>query len=100
MTTSNYTLDNPSKPLQCEHMSNTFWRPSAPWKPTKYGYQVTMSDIKPFVSNGHLPVPSIGMWSMNEFRPKYGSDFTEILYWQFTRVGPGVHKTTFTIWNK
>lgn len=79
-------------------MSN-FWRPSAPWKPVKSGYEVNLSVIQPFMRDDTVPAPGIGYTPLSQFKETRGSDGS-ILYQQFTRVGPGVNKTTFTIWNK
>ncbi len=64
------------------------------WKQCRYGYEATRpADLPETVklSNG-LTVP---FTKFTDIRGTGG----DILYWQYTHVGPGVRKTTYLIWN-
>jgi hypothetical protein len=57
-----------------------------------------MSDLKPTLAGDFMAAPG-GKLCLKDFKERRADDGT-ILYWQFVRVGPGVHKTTYTIWNE
>lgn len=67
------------------------------WRKASDGWEANLTDLTLTKNMVYLPATSTIDFKM--FREYRGSGY-DVLYWQFTRVGPGVHKTTYTIWNK
>ncbi len=71
---------------------------NAPWKKTSAGYEISMCDMEPHIKDGMMWLPYAGTVAFKVFKGRNGSGW-ETLYWQYKHVGPGVHTTTYTIWN-
>jgi hypothetical protein len=70
----------------------------APWKKSGAGYEIKYSDLEPHFNEGRIPLPDAGTVAFINFKRRNGSGL-DTLYWQYKRVGPGVHTTTYTIRN-
>lgn len=70
--------------------------PMTTWKKTSIGFETR--DIPNFGNGGTVIIPGIGYVPIRKFADKRGSD-GRVLYWEYKHVGPGVHTTTYVIWN-
>lgn len=66
------------------------------WK-NNMGWQAKLSQLS--INHGMVQLPQAACVHMKTFTEIRGSD-NNILYWSRTLIGPGVRKTTYTIWNK